>query len=328
MVAVTDIDGNVTDTLKYDAYGSVSERTGDSALIFGYNGQYGVLTDPNGLLYMRTRFYNPHLKRFMNADIIDGSIADSTSLNLYTFVNGNPISFVDPFGLSAERGGVSVPPQISPSDFKAGIRPGLYEGKWYLDYTDVIMNRINEVLPNFESHRIQPYEDYIENSSVVLWGWLNLYTPGFDDYFAHIMGNLWFFYDEVKTGGPWDVKLDDPWRQQFGTEITMPYYYPGHDDLNEAFLFRGELVYRDNLGNITYGYLGSAMGIGDTTLRWGGGVATYLQKGKIWEIINGEIQKADNYGDNPGDSEDVMKGVKLFFADYPDAKIGFNGMLP
>ena len=104
VVAVTDIDGNVTDTLKYDAYGSTIERTGESALIFGYNGQYGVLTDPNGLLYMRTRFYNPDLKRFMNADVIDGSIADSTTLNLYTYVNGNPISFVDPFGLSAERG--------------------------------------------------------------------------------------------------------------------------------------------------------------------------------------------------------------------------------
>ena len=53
---------------------------------------------------MRTRFYNPQLKRFMNADIIDGSISDSTSLNLYTYVNGNPISFVDPFGMSADRG--------------------------------------------------------------------------------------------------------------------------------------------------------------------------------------------------------------------------------
>ena len=104
VVAVTDMDGNITDTVKYDAYGSVVERTGDSNLIFGYNGQYGVLTDPNGLLYMRTRFYNPDLKRFMNADILEGSIADSTSLNVFAYVNGNPISYVDPWGLSADRG--------------------------------------------------------------------------------------------------------------------------------------------------------------------------------------------------------------------------------
>ena len=104
VVAVTDKDGNITDTLKYDAYGSVIERTGDSKLIFTYNGQYGVLTDPNGLLYMRTRFYNSQLKRFMNADILDGDIADSTTLNLYAYVNGNPISYVDPFGMSVDTG--------------------------------------------------------------------------------------------------------------------------------------------------------------------------------------------------------------------------------
>ncbi len=103
VVAVTDIDGNVTDTVRYNAYGGVSKRTGTSKLIFGYNGKYGVLTDPNRLLYMRTRYYSPDLKRFMTCDILEGSIADSTSLNQFTFVNGNPISFVDPFGLSAER---------------------------------------------------------------------------------------------------------------------------------------------------------------------------------------------------------------------------------
>ena len=53
---------------------------------------------------MRTRYYSPQFKRFMSADVIDGSIADSTTLNLYAYVNGNPISFVDPFGLSADRG--------------------------------------------------------------------------------------------------------------------------------------------------------------------------------------------------------------------------------
>ena len=132
VIAVTDIDGNITDTLKYDAYGKVSERTGNSSLIFGYNGRYGVLTDPSGLLYMRTRYYSPDFKRFMSADIIDGSITDSTTLNVFAYVNGNPISFVDPFGLSAERGeNVS-----SESDL-----PGLmYEGEFYPIY---VPNHIN-----------------------------------------------------------------------------------------------------------------------------------------------------------------------------------------
>ena len=52
---------------------------------------------------MRARYYSPDLKRFMNSDIIEGSIADSTILNQYAYVKGSPISYVE-FGLSAERG--------------------------------------------------------------------------------------------------------------------------------------------------------------------------------------------------------------------------------
>ena len=68
-------------------------------MIFGYNGRDGVITDANGLLYMRARYYSPELRRFINADIIPGEISDSTSLNRYAYVNGNPVSYVDPFGL-------------------------------------------------------------------------------------------------------------------------------------------------------------------------------------------------------------------------------------
>ena len=49
---------------------------------------------------MRARYYSPEMKRFINADIIPGQISDSTSLNRFAYVNGNPVSFVDPFGLA------------------------------------------------------------------------------------------------------------------------------------------------------------------------------------------------------------------------------------
>ena len=53
---------------------------------------------------MRTRYYNPEIKRFINQDTVLGSITNSQSLNRYAYVQGNPISLVDPFGMSPENG--------------------------------------------------------------------------------------------------------------------------------------------------------------------------------------------------------------------------------
>ena len=53
---------------------------------------------------MRARYYSPVMKRFINADIIAGAISNAITLNRFAYANGNPVSFVDPFGLSAERG--------------------------------------------------------------------------------------------------------------------------------------------------------------------------------------------------------------------------------
>ena len=80
------------------------DRRGTSKVIFGYNGRDGVITDDNGLIYMRARYYSPEMKRFINADIVAGEISNAVTLNRFAYANGNPVSFVDPFGLSAERG--------------------------------------------------------------------------------------------------------------------------------------------------------------------------------------------------------------------------------
>ena len=97
--AVTSLDGKIKEKFEYGPYGELTSEN-KCGIIFLYNGEYGVSTDENGLYYMRARYYNPEIKRFINQDVLTGSIIDSPSLNRYAYVEGNPISLADPFGLS------------------------------------------------------------------------------------------------------------------------------------------------------------------------------------------------------------------------------------
>ena len=101
-IAITDASGNITDTFAYDTYGKLISRTGTNKVIFGYNGRDGVVTDDNGLIYMRARYYSPEMKRFINADIVAGGISNAITLNRFAYANGNPVSNIDPFGLMSE----------------------------------------------------------------------------------------------------------------------------------------------------------------------------------------------------------------------------------
>ena len=85
----------------YSPYGELIEGTYGQVL-FLYNGQYGVTSDDNSLYYMRARYYNIAIKRFCNQDILTGEVGESKSLNRYAYVEGNPVSYLDPFGLDKE----------------------------------------------------------------------------------------------------------------------------------------------------------------------------------------------------------------------------------
>ena len=115
----TDITGKKTAEYTYGPYGELTgakdlkndrttEGTDGNSLLEGiqerflFQGKYGVETEYNGLYYMRTRYYNADIKRFISRDVVTGSIADSNSLNRYTYVEGNLISKTDPFGLSPD----------------------------------------------------------------------------------------------------------------------------------------------------------------------------------------------------------------------------------
>ena len=101
--AVTNLSGTIVATFAYGPYGELKSPN-KYGIMFLFNGEYGVSTDENNLCYMRARYYNPEIKRFINQDVVIGSIDNSPSLNRYAYVQGNPISYVDPFGLSPGLG--------------------------------------------------------------------------------------------------------------------------------------------------------------------------------------------------------------------------------
>jgi RHS repeat-associated protein len=107
-IAITDGNTNVTDRIEYSAYGLVTYRAGSADTPFLYNGRYGVMSDANGLLYMRARYYNPYLCRFINQD----PSGFGGGMNFYAFADGNPISLIDPFGLGAVGEAQSFPSMI------------------------------------------------------------------------------------------------------------------------------------------------------------------------------------------------------------------------
>ena len=131
-IAITDIVGNITDTFKYDTYGKLIGRSGTTATPFLYNGRDGVMTEDNGLFYMRARYYSPDLRRFINADVVPGKISNAITLNRYAYANGNPVSNIDPLGLTTER-------SSDISDYNWG------ENRGKLDYNSWLYDTLFEV---------------------------------------------------------------------------------------------------------------------------------------------------------------------------------------
>ena len=89
--------GALTASTSYDAWGNPQTTGGLTAYTpFGYAGAY---TDPDGLLYLINRYYDPATGQFTSLD----PDVDQT-LQPYAYTAGDPVSQTDPTGLSASGG--------------------------------------------------------------------------------------------------------------------------------------------------------------------------------------------------------------------------------
>lgn len=96
-VALTDAAGAVQTSYTYEAYGKAAKSGTATTNSQTYTGRED---DGTGLYYYRARYYNPIISRFVSED----PIGLGGGINVYAYVGGNPLSWIDPSGLGALPG--------------------------------------------------------------------------------------------------------------------------------------------------------------------------------------------------------------------------------
>ncbi|MBW7474555.1 hypothetical protein K0T92_07340 [Paenibacillus oenotherae] len=81
---------------RYDIWGNLLEKQDSTSNPFLYSGEMWDSTTE--LQYLRARWYDPSVGRFMTEDTYEGQVDNPLTLNLYTYVHNNPSRYNDPTG--------------------------------------------------------------------------------------------------------------------------------------------------------------------------------------------------------------------------------------
>lgn len=90
----TGSNGTLAGSTAYSPYGQVSSQSGAQATL-GFTGQ---LQDPGGLLYLRARYLDPGIGRFLSSDSLQPNAAGTVGYNPYAYADDSPTSATDPSG--------------------------------------------------------------------------------------------------------------------------------------------------------------------------------------------------------------------------------------
>ncbi len=91
-VALTDESGASIASFAYEPYGKAT-RTGTGDTHFRFTGRED--DGASSLHYFRARYYSPQFGRFISSD----PLGLAGGVNTYAYARGNPLLFIDPFGL-------------------------------------------------------------------------------------------------------------------------------------------------------------------------------------------------------------------------------------
>ena len=103
VIQIVGSEGTVCAEYRYDAWGNVLSITGLYAGTLGavnpirYRGYY--YDTETGFYYLQSRYYDPSISRFINADQFASTGQDFLGYNMFAYCNNNPVTGFDPTGL-------------------------------------------------------------------------------------------------------------------------------------------------------------------------------------------------------------------------------------
>ncbi|MDX3775759.1 RHS repeat-associated core domain-containing protein [Chromatiaceae bacterium AAb-1] len=147
MDVITDVAGRVEQRLGFDAFGKrrlvmgpehqVSSLNLSAILALTHRGFTGhQQVDHAGIIHMGGRIYDSHLGRFLQADPFVQAPGNSQSLNRYSYVLNNPLSYTDPSGYFFSKLWKAVKPIIgiivvAVVSYACGACGSYFASSWY-----------------------------------------------------------------------------------------------------------------------------------------------------------------------------------------------------
>ncbi len=150
-------DGGVENSYRYDAFGNLLERKETVPNRILYTGQQ--YDQETGQYYLRARYYNPVVGRFLQEDTYHGD-----GLNLYAYCANNPVVYYDPSGHDS----AAVMKKAEEPDLPVGVGKGgsghgySVDPTMFLDDETAGVLRNGEYVKNPTAHSLN---DYISEGS-------------------------------------------------------------------------------------------------------------------------------------------------------------------
>ena len=176
VVAITDSTGAVIANYAYDEWGNITDISGNIDIAntnpLRYRGYY--YDSETGYYYLQSRYYDPSICRFINADIysyLDKNI--SNSLNLFAYCSNDPANYYDSDGYAKKKKSKTI-------DITYKLTMAMLNNS--NDFYEYAKNKIDSAL----------------RSAVVKDAFSRLNSA---------MRNIFeYFYNHSKTNGSWDLK--------------------------------------------------------------------------------------------------------------------------